>query len=216
MKKVVWLAAALFFGACSGSSPQALTADEFIVDCSTSDAGIGVTSDENFGHFIAAEASSKVIKDACKAPKMTSPASGGRLDPVTPPSFSFNVTPCPVRPGIRARTYRRAIPGERPAYSKALEAALSKLVRPAQAHCGAISGENYYFKVLAADGATAIYSAMLSVTSFTPDAAIWRKSMAGRSGQSVTIVIERAVFLKGDINDGPYAQPVPDRYTVGP
>ena len=84
----------------------------------------------------------------------------------------------------------------------------------AQAHCGAISGTNYYLKVLPPGGTTPIYSAMLSVTSFTPDSAKWQKAMSGRNGQTVTVVIERAVFLKGDMNDGPYSTQA--TFSVGP
>jgi len=38
--------------------------------------------------------------------------------------------------------------------------------------------------------------------------------MSGRNGQTVTVVIERAVFLKGDINDGPFRTQA--SFTVGP
>ena len=62
----------------------------------------------------------------------------------------------------------------------------------------------------------AVYSAMLSLTSFTPDATIWKKAMAGRQGQTLTLTIERAVFFRGDINQGPYLQPLPYPFVVGP
>ena len=57
---------------------------------------------------------------------------------------------------------------------------------------------------------------MLSVTSYTPDAVKWRAAMGGRSGQAFTLTIERAVFFRGDINQGPYVQPTPYGFTVGP
>ena len=91
---------------------------------------------------------------------------------------------------------------------------LARVAGEAQAHCGAISGTNYYFKVLPQNGTIPLYTAMLSVESFTPDAAKWQKALSGRSGQTVSVVIERAEFLKGDITDGPYAQR--STFTVGP
>jgi hypothetical protein len=44
---------------------------------------------------------------------------------------------------------------------------------------------------------------MLSVTSLTPDAVKWQKAMSGHNGQTVAVVVERAVFFKGDVSEGP-------------
>ena len=67
---------------------------------------------------------------------------------------------------------------------------------------------------LAMSGATPLYTAMLSVSSFTPDAAKWQKALSGRNGQTVVIVIERAFFLRGDMNQGPFR--AQSTFTVGP
>jgi hypothetical protein len=95
-----------------------------------------------------------------------------------------------------------------------IEALLSRISGEAQAHCGAISGINYYFKVLPAGGGTPLYSAMLSVTTFTPNATKWRTAMAGRSGQTVTVVLEGANLVKGEILDGPFRAQT--NFPVGP
>ena len=203
MKKLVCLFASLLF-ACSSSDPEAEgpQADEYNVDCAGTDAGTGVTSDENFAAFVNAEAAGKVV-DSCKGPQLTAPAAGATLSAQTPPDIKFNDNSCPATP-IRPRTGLRRVPRQAPRYSRVIEALLSRISGEAQAHCGAISGINYYFKILPAGGGTPLYTAMLSVTSFTPDATKWRTAMAGRSGQTVTVVLEGANFLKGEILEGPF------------
>jgi hypothetical protein len=208
---------ALGLGACSSSATQQeAVADEYIVDCTGTDAGTGVTSDENLAAFINAEASNKVTNDPCKSPELTSPAAGAKLSAVTPPPISFNDVhgTCAATPPVHPRTGLRQVPRQQPRYSRIIEALLARVSGEAQAHCGAITGTNYYFKVLPPGRTAPIYSAMLSLTSFTPDSAKWQKAMSGRSGQTLTIVIERAVFLKGDINDGPYRTQA--TFSVGP
>jgi hypothetical protein len=205
--------------ACSSSSQnqQEAQADEYIVDCTGTDAGEGVTSDENLAAFINAEASNRVVTNQpCNAPELTSPASGERLSARTPRAIVFSDVSVSSACGtpIRPRTGLRQVPRQQPGYSRAIEAILARLSSDAQAHCGAITGTNYYFKILPQGGTTPIYTAMLSVAQFTPDAAKWQNAMGGRTGQTVTIVIERAKFLKGDIFDGPYAMQA--NFAVGP
>jgi hypothetical protein len=213
MKK---LACAVCFALCAcsgGNSQQEATADEFFVDCTGTDAGTGVTSDENLAAFINAEASGKVKPDPCKSPVITAPK--GTVSAATPPPISFDdVNSACLATPARPRTGMRQVPHDQPGYSRIVEALLARVTGEAHAHCGAISGTNYYLKVLPQSGTTPIYSAMLSVNSFTPDVAKWQKAMSGRNGQTVTMVIERAVFFKGDINDGPYS--VQASLTVGP
>jgi len=215
MKK---LAFAMCFALCACSSSdtqQEAAADEYFVDCTGTDAGTGVTSDENLAAFINAEASGKVKPDPCKSPVITAPS--GTVSATAPPAIRFDdvntAVSCASAP-VHPRTGLRQVPREQPRYSRVVEALLARVCGEARAHCGAISGTNYYFKVLPQGGTTPIYSAMLSVITFTPDAAKWQKAMSGRNGQSVTLVIERAVFLKGDISDGPYS--VQATLKVGP
>jgi hypothetical protein len=216
MKKLA-CAVCLALSACSSGDPrQEAAADEYIVDCASTDAGTGVTSDENLAAFINAEASGKVKPDPCKSPVITSPGSGGTLSATAPPSIRFDDVSsavCLTTP-IRPRTGLRQVPRQQPGYSRVVEALLARVCGEAQAHCGAISGTNYYFKVMPAGSNTPIYTAMLSQTFFTPDTAKWQKAMSGRNGQTVTIVIERAVFFKGDISEGPFS--VQAIFPVGP
>jgi hypothetical protein len=210
------LACALSLALCSCSSsnpPDEPAADEYFVDCTGTDAGEGVTSDENLGAFINAEAAGKVTDDNCKAPQLTAPAVGTTLSVQTPPALKFNDSGCPTTP-IRPRSGLRKVPRQQPVYSRTMEAVLARVSGEAQAHCGAISGPNYYLKVMPPNGTTPLYTAMLSMTSFTPDAAKWRKALSGHNGQTVSIVIEGAFFLRGDINQGPYR--AQSTFTVGP
>lgn len=202
---------------CSSSQQSTARVDEFVINCEDTDAGVGVTSDENFDRFIEAEASNKVVKDPCKSPELTAPGTGAPLDPQNPPTFTFNDThACATGAAVPVRTGCRSVPRTQPAYSRILEAMLSSIARPAEAHCGAITGPNYYFKLTRPGDSAPAYSAMLSVTSYVPDAQKWQKAMSGRRGQTLTLVIERAVFLRGDINEGPYVQPQAYTFTVGP
>jgi len=215
MKKLACLVCLALCACSSGDGQQEATADEFFVDCSGTDAGTGVTSDENLAAFINAEASGKVTPDQCKAPVITSP--GGTLSATAPPTIAFDdqntSAACATTP-IHPRTGLRQVPREQPGYSRIVEALLARVSGEAQAHCGAITGTNYYLKVMPASGNTPIYTAMLSVISFTPDAAKWKKAMSGRTGQAVSIVIERAVFFKGDVSGPIYSTQVP--FTVVP
>jgi hypothetical protein len=215
MKRLACVALALCACSSGNSTDEGPQADEYFVDCAGTDAGTGVTSDENFAAFINAEASNRVKNERCNSPELTSPATSDKLSVQTPPSIVFNDVPlsCAAAP-IRPRTGFRRVPRQQPGYSRVIEAVLARMTTDAQAHCGAISGTNYYFKVLPQGSTTPLYTAMLSVTQFTPDAAKWQKAMSGRNGQTVTVVIERAIFLKGDINQGPFAMQA--NFTVGP
>jgi len=204
--------------ACSSKAPNAAGADEYILNCEGVDGGaVPVTSDENFTKFIEAESAQKVVKDPCQSPLLTAPADGSRLDPAHAPTFTFSAThpTCALHrnPGTR---FGQLLREDRPRWSKALESSLALVIKAAEAHCGAITGENYLFRLAHAGEKDPVYSAILSVTSFTPDAAIWQKALAGRQGQSLTLTIERAIFLRGDISQGPWVQTQPYTFTVGP
>jgi len=204
--------------ACSSSDTQhESTADEYIVDCAGTDAGTGVTSDENLAGFINAEAANRVVKnDPCESPELVSPVAGARLSVQTPSEFVFNRTHTCQNPtgSILPRTGSRRVPRQQPAYSRILEAVLTRISTEAQAHCGAITGTNYYFKVMPQNGTTPLYTAMLSVNSFTPDGAKWQKALSGKSGQNVTVIIERAEFFKGDIAGSVFSTQA--TFAVGP
>ncbi|HJZ88943.1 MAG TPA: hypothetical protein VKN99_27410 [Polyangia bacterium] len=189
--------------------------DEYIVNCdSAADAGT-FTSDENYSAFVNAEAAHRVLADPCKSPQLATPTPGSTLDRSTPPMIAFaNKGPtCQLRlaqPVLMAACRLH----QAPLWRKLVRAFLLEGV--AEAHCGAFSGENYLLRLLHAGEAKPVYMAMLSVTSFTPDPIIWQKAMRSRNGQTLTMTIERALFFRGDIMDGPYIQPQPYSFQVAP
>ena len=207
----------LAVSACGSNTSPAAGADEYILNCEGADGG-AITSDENYTKFIEADSAGVTHADACNSPLLSTPAAGTKLDPVQPPAFTFAAVhpTCALHRerGVRFGCLERE-PGQ-PGWSSALESALALLIKPAEAHCAAISGENYLFRLMHAGEKAAVYSVMLSVLSFTPDAAIWKKALSGRQGQTLTLTIERAGFFKGDINQGPYVQTQPWSFVVGP
>jgi hypothetical protein len=211
------LLSAVAASSCSSKASSVPGADEYIINCDAADGGATVTSDENYTRFIEADSAQTVVKDPCLSPLLTAPPAGTKLDPSQPPVFTFSPThpTCALHRDSGTR-FGRLLRQEQPGWSRALESSLALVVKNAEAHCGAISGENYLFRLMHAGEKDPVYSALLSVTSFTPDASIWNKAMAGRHGQSLTLTIERAIFLRGDINQGPYVQPQPYSFVVGP
>ena len=214
----LWLSLALALIACSPKASTVAGADEYVVDCEGADAGTGVTSDENHTKFIEAGSAGRVVADACKSPLLTSPASGTKLDPLQPPVITFSAVPptCALHRDRGTRFGCLDWKRTQPRWSSAVESALALVIRPAEAHCAAFTGENYFLRLTRAADNDPVYSAMLSVTSFTPDAAVWKKALAGRQGQTLSLTIERAIFLRGDILQGPYVQPRPYTLVVGP
>ncbi len=208
---------ALAISACASKAPGVPGADEYIVNCDGADGG-AVTSDEDYTKIIEADSAGTSVADACRSPLLAAPTPGTKLDPVQPPVFTFSAVhpTCGLHreQGTRFGCLQRQ--QGQPGWSSALESALALVVRPAEAHCAAFTGENYLFRLAHAGEAAAVYSAMLSLTSFTPDPAVWKKAMAGRQGQTLTLTIERAIFFRGDINQGPYRQPQPWSFVVGP
>jgi hypothetical protein len=193
------------------------TSDEYIVDCATN--ATQFASDENYVKMIEAEAARRVVADPCKSPELFAPDPSVRLSPGAPPTFIFN----PIHTCAAANRSSNPVQGcsmkknqPAPAWLSALKFGASLLEGTAEAHCGAMSGENYLLRVTRTGDSTSLYTAMLSVASFTPDAGIWRRALSGRNGQTVSVTILRSVFLRGSINEGPYVQPQPYSFTIGP
>jgi len=196
-------------------------ADEYVVDCETAaTAGTLGASDENFQAVVNAEAAGLVMTTpASKLPQLTAPAAGTMLAAATPPTFSFTPTMMAARLPAAASggACRMAAGARRSPLGRALAALASELVleRRAQAHCAPQSGEKFLLRLATAAGA-AVYTAMLSVTSFTPDAAIWSRQLASHKGETLTVTLERAVFTGDAITDGPYAATPQPTFAVAP
>lgn len=201
---------------CSSDDPKTLTPDEYVLDCESVTGGAAFASDENWDAFINAEAANKVVKDACLAPDISAAASLATLDPDAPPTISFAAMPAactaalavPAAAARACRVVRRS-----PSFADRL---VSLVEGTAQAHCGAFTGENYVVRLEHAGETRPVYLALLSVTSYTPDAAIWKRVLDSRRGQTLALTIERGVFFRGDISEGPFVQPTPISVTVKP
>jgi hypothetical protein len=202
------------FGCSHQNNPT--NADEYIVDCTVN--GSQFASDESFAKFIEAEASQRVTADDCKSPELLGPSSGATLSAGAPPLFLFNpIHTCGAQgPTGSPRRHAVGTSRARPMWLSVLKFAADLLEGTAEAHCGAFSGENYLFRITRAGDSTPLYRALLSVTSFQPDPAIWRRALSGRNGQTVSVTIERATFSGGSINEGPYVQSPPYSFPVGP
>jgi len=191
-------------------------ADEYIVDCTVNASQFA--SDESFVKFTEAEAAGRVTADDCKSPELLGPSFGATLSAGVPPLFLFNpIHTCGAEgPTGSPRRYAMGTTRARPRWLSVLKFAADLFEGTAEARCGAFSGENYLFRIRRAGDSTPLYTALLSVTAFQPDPAIWRRALSGRNGQTVSVTIERAIFSVGTINEGPYVQSQPYSFPVGP
>jgi len=190
-------------------------ADEYIVDCTVNASMFA--SAESFAKFTEAEAVGRVTADDCKSPELLGPSFGATLSAGAPPLFLFNPIHTCGAGGPTGSPRRYALGARaRPMWLSVMKFAADLLEGTAEARCGAFSGENYLFRIRRAGDSTPLYTALLSVTSFQPDPAIWRRALSGRNGQTVSVTIERAIFSGGSINEGPYVQSQPYSFPAGP
>lgn len=186
------------------------TASEYFYDCENQPAGVtAATSDEAFRAFVNAEVAGAVMADDSRAVTLTSPAAGTTLSVNTPPAFAFT-------PPTLAQGPLRAPPAvaRRPSRWARLRR-LFAFEGVAHAHCPAVTGTNYVLRVTDGQGA-ALYTAALSVSSFTPGAAAWKAAMAGREGQTINVRISRAQLNRNNITDGPYVPSSWPTFVIGP
>src|SRR6266852_4452169 len=147
MHRFYILLALIAVTACS-SSKNSGAADEYIVDCNNADGGQGFASDENYVKFVEAESANRVSADPCKSPELIAPATSIRLDVRTPPTFSFRATHASCGLNRTSAPVYGCLPrkAERSLWSKLVNGAVALLEGTAEAHCGAFSGENYFFR----------------------------------------------------------------------
>jgi hypothetical protein len=209
-------AAAASVATCHGHDPLPPEVDEVVNSCEDVAQGQAFASDESFTKFVEAEAAGRLMTEDCQAPLLTAPAPGGTVDRTTPPTITFtptqpacaraSVTP-PRRGSALCRTPRRG------RWDRIWETISP--IGVAQAHCPAVDGSNFLLRITDA-GDKLIYSALLSVTSFQPKEAAWRKAMSGRGGQTIRVRIQRAMFVRGSIMEGPFVGREPFSLTVAP
>ena len=194
---------ALAFLACGDNAAAPPAPDEYVINCETATDAGSFASDENYTAFVNKEAAHAVVKDCTKAPQLTLPSAGTTLDPATPPVITFNDTAATCFHRRPPTLWRRLL-------------AAFVLEGVAEAHCGAFTGTNYLLRLSHAGESAPVYMAELSVTSYTPDGTIWRNKLSAHRGQTLELTIERAIFFRGDIMDGPFVQPQAYTFTVAP
>ena len=229
MKRFVGLAVfpvALALAGChehthGDDGPQA---DEYVVDCETADGGFAA-SDEDFAAVVNAEAAGTVMTTpADSLPVLTLPAAGATLSASAPPTFSITGPTTAAATATRGATMTMACRApaatkrKRPSRFGRIVSAIESelvLVRTAEAHCPATSGDKYLLRLQTSSG-DPVFTAMLSVTTYTPDAAKWAQKMASRDGQTLTVTLMRATFSGQAIAAGPFMTTPAPTFLIGP
>jgi len=193
---VLALGAALAACGCDHGKGQGEEVDEYIEPCG---AGVSFASDESYISLRNAEDAGYVTVDDERGVVLLEPA--GTVSASVPPKFLLKVglmahsgAQVPGCPRARGTVRGRAV----------LAALRSVFVfeRQAEAHCPAVNGDNYLLRLTDAGSKAPVYTAMLSVLSFTPNADAWRRALAGRSGGKLNARILRATFSGGNIPEG--------------
>jgi hypothetical protein len=215
-------AAAATFATCESEKPLPPEADEIVQSCEDVPMGERFASDESFTKFIEAEAAGRVVSEDCRAPVLTAPAPGATLDRMAPPTFTFTPTApacaqTSATPAVKRSGPPACSPRPRGPWARFLRRSW-KMISPigvAEAHCPAVDGANYLLRISDAEG-KAIYTALLSVTSWKPKEENWKRVMSGRGGQSVRVSIQRAMFVRGGIMEGPFVGKQPITLNLAP
>lgn len=208
-------------GACHshGGGPEA---DEYNVDCEMPAGAVLTASDEDFRAFIDAEKAGAVKTTPAESlPRIAAPEAGASVSATSPPTFTLvprSSLAASARGSVSAEETRARVRTPRPPRERSLwhriRAGLT-LERKAYAHCPASSGEKYLLRVTSSSG-EAIYTAVLTVTTFTPRAEVWSSRLSAHKGATVTVTLLRATFADAEIGEGPYAASPATTLTVGP
>jgi len=206
------LAVLLLAFTCGKESAEEPGASEYFYDCEDAKKPASLTvyaTDEAYREFQDKVAASGFKKDSAQAPQVMTPAADSTVSLASPPAFSFTA-------GMVLRT-RGVVPGAPPRRTSRwawLKSALS-LEGTAWAHCPTVTGPLYLVQVGEAGKAPA-YTALASVTSFTPDPAVWKEKLQALSGKKVTLTVARGVFSMGTLQLGPFVADKDLTLTVGP
>jgi hypothetical protein len=193
-------------GCPDGEGDEASGADEYFYDCESAPAGVTVyATDESFRAIADKESARSVTVSDAEAATVVSPAPGATLSASTPPTFMLRTpTAALVPPGPGG------CPPRRPRWWQRLSP-----VGVAHAHCPGVTGDNMLVRLTPAGSTTAAYTALVSVTSFTPRADRWRAAMGRRKGQTMTLTILRAGLAGGRVTIGPFAPSQSASFNVG-
>jgi hypothetical protein len=179
-------------------------ADEIFYDCTRGPPGQSqVATDESYFEFLGKEAGTGFQVDDGQAPRLLVPLSGASISASAAPAFSFDGR-IAASGGDRHRSpwavLRSALSWEGTAF----------------AHCPAVNGENFLFRLTVPGRATPVYTALLSVTRFSPDPTRWTRALAGLVGRRVSLTLARAVFARGMITNGPFVAAAAPWFEVRP
>lgn len=180
--------------------------DEYFYDCESAPGGVSTyATDESFVELMNKQAATGVTVDATQGAVLLAPSASEPWSLETPPEISFSVGP------LAAHLRRQPNLGapRRHFLSNLVSALLFE--KTAHAHCGAVTGDNYLVQLRTAAGKRSVYSALLSVTTFTPNESAWRDAVAPFAGQELELVIMRAIYSGGTISNGPWVAGEPTK-----
>lgn len=188
--------------------------DEYFYDCEDAKRPTTLTvfaTDESLVKMLEKEDAGGVITKDEEAVRLLAPASGATISAAAPPTFML------MPPTASARGEDPASAPLSPHRRSLFRRALTWLspIGTAWAHCTPVTGDNYLLRLAASDGKQ-IYAALISTTTFTPGAEIWKKAIAGVSGQSLKVTLLRASYSGGTITAGPFVSSTPITFVAGP
>ena len=79
-----------------------------------------------------------------------------------------------------------------------------------------MTGPLFLVQLTAEGEKDAAYTALASVNSFIPDAAVWKAKLQPLSGKKVKLTLARAQFSMGHVQLGPFVSTKDLTFTVGP
>jgi hypothetical protein len=193
-------------GCPDGSTEEPSGADEYFYDCTTAPAGVTVfATDESFRAIADKESAGAVTVSDAEAATVQSPAPGGSLSATTPPAFMLRTPTAALVPAGP-----NGCPPPRPRWWQRLDP-----IGVAHAHCPGVTGDNMLVRLTPAGSTRPVYTALVSVPSFTPGADRWRTAMVGRKGQTLNVTVLRVGLQGGRVTIGPFTTSQPASFTVG-
>jgi hypothetical protein len=204
-------------GAChkSSTTDEGANADDYFYDCEATNkpASLNVfATDEAYRTFLDKIAATGVMKDDTQGPKLSAPMADATLSIASPSMFTFSS-------GMAIRTVPAPLQPHAPAHHRSRWAwakDLFSIEGTAWAHCPNVTGSLYLLQLTPVGDTTAAYTALTSVTSFTPTADVWKTKLQALSGKKVTLTLARGVFSMGEIQLGPFVASQDVSFTVGP
>jgi hypothetical protein len=204
---------AVFGGACHEHAAGGDAADDYFYSCEDAPTGVSVfATDESYRAIADKESAGEVERKDAESARLGSPASGATISIAMPPTFVIAAPMARLAPAapsalpprsVRKSPWRRVVTWLAP-------------IGTAYAHCPGVTGDNFLLRLNQGDEPRPIYSALVSVTSFTPRAASWSRAMKGRAGQTVTVSLVRAGFTGGRVTSGPFVGSAAMTLNVGP